>query len=116
MRRSREGMNVQRPTFNFQRPTPAAFFVERWKLNVGCWTLCLAVLLASAACEKKPASGARQAPDAAAITASREREAKEIFERAAKQYHLPSAQAKGREREKLLAQAAETYTEVLDRF
>ena len=48
--------------------------------------------------------------------AAREHEAKALFERAAKEYHLPSAEVQGAEKQKLLAQAAAAYEELLKNF
>jgi tetratricopeptide (TPR) repeat protein len=75
--------------------------------DVGCSMFVLLLLLVVSGCEKKAP------PPAPADPLARERDAKQLFERATKLYHLPSAEATGAEKQKLLAQAAATYEQLL---
>ena len=52
----------------------------------------------------------------AAHQRQQEAAAKDLFDQTTKLYHLPSAQAQGQEREKLLAQAADGYRQLLRRY
>src|SRR5690349_2169735 len=65
--------------------------------------LALAMLLG---CSQKQSETPRQ----------RAESAKDIFERTSKNYHIPAAEAKGAEKEKLQKQAAEGYEEVLKKY
>jgi tetratricopeptide (TPR) repeat protein len=67
-----------------------------------------ALLIAFAGCRKNQPQHSNPA--------AREREAKALFEKATKKYHLPSADALGAEKQKLLTQAAAAYEEVLNNF
>ena len=73
-----------------------------------CVPLCTLALLASITGCVAVDKEARQQQRAAA--------AKELFEQTVKLYHLPSGEAQGVEREKLLAQAAAGYERVLKTY
>ena len=65
--------------------------------------LCCAVLLLS--CKEKPVQPAVPATSARAL-----------FDQAAREFHAPSAEAPGPERERLLSEAAQRYEELLNTF
>lgn len=74
------------------------------------WTLAMGLvsLLAFAAC-RKPLPPQRDA-------VPRHVEAQLLFEKATKEFHLPSAEASGAKKEKLLAQAAAAYEQITNDY
>ncbi len=91
--------------FRFVGHFPSGSSFARLGFRLSAFGFLILLLLVLASCDSRPQTPAQRA-DAA----------KALFEQATKQFHIPSAEAKGPEQLKLQNQAAATYQELLNKY